>query len=269
MNGIKIHNKYFSFLRSALTVGGRSQEFLGATWILFVLKIIPTKNFALRLISLSPHYFYGKRFFLSSGECKSEALRNDLSREKIMQDILIPHMQQNMIALDYGCGPGFLAKHVSKNLSHVYAVDISDGILACAEIINPSAKIQYQNINSTDRLIAICNIAYSFAVFQHLTLEVARQAARFIYSSLLPGGKAIIHVVINAEGWEEEKEVFKVTDKIKRKYGLNCFSRSHDDYLELFRSEGFDSIKIEPASNFTNVVDDIQSQHILIASKRI
>jgi len=255
-----------------LTLGG-AQEFLGARWVSALVKVAPhrfRRPVAERLLSLSPHYFYGKSYWLSREELQAEVLRNDESRRKLMDDILTPYLRRDMLVLDYGCGPGFLARHVSQRVARVYAVDISEGVLACAKAINAErSAIEYRNIKTGAPRDA-CQFAYSFAVFQHLTRETAEQAAEFIYGALGAGGKAVIHVVLDTDdGWKAESSADSIELKIKRKYGLNCFSRSEKEYMELFQSCGFADVKIQPVSNFSDVRDDIQTQHILTATKPI
>ena len=253
-------------IRSMMTLGGE-QEFLGARWISILLKVAPFRRLAERLLSFSPHYFYGKSFWLSRKEIRSEFVRNDNSRKVLMEDVLSPHLQCSMTVLDYGCGPGFLAKHVSTRVAKVYAVDVVDGVLACAKLINPGKHpIDYRNIK-IGMPSSTCQLAFSFAVFQHLTRDACERAAEFISSSLSFGGVAIIHLVIDADGWESEYEIDSVMLKVKRKYGLNCFSRSRTEYVKLFQSHGFGNIQIQQAKVLTDVTDDIQGQHILTAVK--
>ncbi len=184
-----------------------------------------------------------------------------------MNDILRPYFEPDIVVLDYGCGPGFLAKHVSQKVGKVYAVDIDDGVIACAKIINPGhLLIDYRNISNGVEPLP-CGLVYSFAVFQHLTREISDQAVGFIYKALAVGGRVVVHLVIDDDGWETESDINNAAMWIRRKYGLNCFSHSYNEYYELFDRHGFCNIKIQVAANFTNVEDDICGQHILTAQK--
>lgn len=229
---------------------------------------IVRKRTAERMLSLSPHYFYGKHIWLSRKEIEDEVRRNDESRRKIMDDVLAPYLRHEMTVLDYGCGPGFLSKHVGQRVARVYAVDISDGVLECAKEINSgSGSIEYGNIR-TGVPGTKCQLAYSFAVFQHLTRDVAKCAAEYIYQSLESGGIAVVHVVLDtAEGWKPEGEAIDFALKMKRIYGLNCFSRKAEELVNLFASCGFSNIEIIPVCEVSDVSDDIQRQHILFAHK--
>uniref|UniRef100_UPI0040476688 class I SAM-dependent methyltransferase n=1 Tax=Shewanella sp. TaxID=50422 RepID=UPI0040476688 len=194
--------------------------------------------------------------------------RNNESRRVLENDILSSYLKLDMVVLDYGCGPGFLAKHVCQKVKKIYAVDIDEGVIACAKIINPGhQQIDYRNI-SGEIESGSCELVYSFAVFQHLTSEISEQAISFIYNSLALGGRVIVHLVIDADGWDTESNINNPEMWIKRKYGLNCFSRSYNEYYELFYKHGFRNIYIQPAVNLTNVKDDIRDQHILIADKQ-
>jgi len=266
MNGYSI--KYF--IRSFLIMGGE-QNFLGAFWIPTALALTP-KYFRIRLakrfLSLSPHYFYGEGIWLTRDEIRSEEARNNESRKQLVDDILKNFIEPHMVVLDYGCGPGYLAKHVSPYVSKLHAVDISNGVLACARQINPgSPNIEYQNINSglpSEK----CQLVYSFAVFQHLNKEAIRQATQYIFNSLVKGGKAVIHFVVDDTGfWVRESPPENIPGKLRRTFGLNCFSRSRDEIIGFFKTAGFSKIKIQPARELTNISDDIKEQHILTATK--
>src|SRR5690242_12267248 len=101
-------------LRSALTLGKSPQNFLGARWIPAALKIAPAKTkppLALRLLSLSPHYFYGDNgeVWLTRHQIIREDLRNRSSRALIIKDVVAPYLKPDFTVIDYGCGPGYLA----------------------------------------------------------------------------------------------------------------------------------------------------------------
>jgi len=119
--------------------------------MIYLLRVCPKSKkraLALRILSLSPHYFYrninpeySKLSFCEFLE--AEYTRNKVSREKIYSSVLRPCLSKNQVVMDYGCGPGFLAKAVSFIAGKVYAVDISHGVLECAKILNSGDNIEY------------------------------------------------------------------------------------------------------------------------------
>src|ERR1039457_3091759 len=112
-----VHDTKNMVIRRA-TWGG-SQNFLGARWVEGLVPISPApvrERIALRLLSLSPHYFY-------SSDIDAEAERNRRSRQALSDALLVPHLSAATRVLDYGCGPGYLAYAVAPHVAHVDAVD--------------------------------------------------------------------------------------------------------------------------------------------------
>ena len=132
-----------SFRQKVLVVltTGADQNFLGQRWIPWVLRWTPRsyrRAMALRLLAISPHYFIFQWSTLyPRGKSRSEILeaehlRNAESRRTVARQVLAPYLDRGMAVLDYGCGPGYLARAVSDHVKDVLAVDISAGALACA-----------------------------------------------------------------------------------------------------------------------------------------
>ena len=76
-----------------------------------------------------------------------------------------------------------------------------------------------------------------------------------------------VRLVIDADGWDTESDINNAEIWIKLKYGLNCFSRSYNEYYELFDKHGLSNIHTQATVNLSNVRDDICGQHILIEEK--
>jgi ubiquinone/menaquinone biosynthesis C-methylase UbiE len=157
-----------SFFSTVLLLGGSSQCFIGARWIVTILRVTPKKykrSMALFFISRSPHYFYrvindeySNLSLISFLE--KEFTRNKDSREKIKDILLTQYLKPNQTVIDYGCGPGFMAHEVSSSVGKVIAIDISIGVLECARIINNQANIEQMN-SIEDKSV---DFIYSFAV---------------------------------------------------------------------------------------------------------
>jgi hypothetical protein len=112
---VTIMNKFQRSIVSILTRGPSSQNFIGAAWLTFLLKASPKskqRRLALRILALSPHYFYRHlnpqyanlpyQEFL-----EAEFDRNTTGRRKICDLILKPYLNKDYVVMDYGCGPGF------------------------------------------------------------------------------------------------------------------------------------------------------------------
>ena len=143
-------DRFVQVLKRAITIGNKPQAFIGAKWVVTLLKVTPQSKkraMALRILSMSPHYFYRDANpeyaelplpqFL-----EAEYTRNRISRQKICHYILKDRLSKRDLVLDYGCGPGFLAKEVAKSVRRVYACDISQGVLEGAKIINAAEKMR-------------------------------------------------------------------------------------------------------------------------------
>lgn len=275
-------SKLFDLAKWSLTLGSEPQNFLGAKWIPAFLKRIPEKSkrkWALRILNMSPHYFLDgdnpKFATMSLDEYLDEVYRLlSESRRQIYRQILKSHLKKEYIILEYGCGPGFIAKAVSPNVNKVFACDISTGALACGEIINKSENIEYVvadekglSVIKDESLDAI----YSFAVIQHITDEVFEIVLENCRKKLKKGGKLILHIQLEDEVWKTEDE-WKTDEslkgKLKYKYGLHCFGRTKERHEELVSKYGFINIEFEDLTDFTNEnssQDD--SQKLLIARK--
>ena len=135
-------SRLIDVIKWGATLGSGEQNFLGARWIQTLLKRAPEakrREYALKILSLSPHYFldaddpkyngYSRQRYLD------EAFRTGRAgRQRIYDEILKDRLSPDYIVIDYGCGPGFLARVLAQNVKQVYAFDISPGVLACARI---------------------------------------------------------------------------------------------------------------------------------------
>ena len=144
-------HKLTNFFKALLTSGRDNQAFIGARWLVVLLRITPRsrrRSLALRILAVSPHYFYRNQRPEYAGMpsrrfLESEFERNRSTREQIASQILLSYLKPDDQVLDIGCGPGFLAKAVSRHVKVVYACDISLGVLECASILNDGPNIRY------------------------------------------------------------------------------------------------------------------------------
>ena len=248
---------------------GGSQNFLGARWVECLVDNTPAKvrdRLALRLLSLSPHYFYNR-------DIHSEDQRNRRSRRALADALIAPHLKKTMTVLDYGCGPGYMAYAVADRARHVYAVDISRGVLACAKALNGRPNVTFLTPPEVRQEMETVDLAYSFAVVQHLRADVLLDVLGLIANRLRPDGVLLLHFAVPSQGgWRTEKEwaVDKsVVGRAKLRYGLNSFGRSADEMEALVSSCGFTDVLVQSLSGSISVPgdDDIAHQHWLIARR--
>jgi cyclopropane fatty-acyl-phospholipid synthase-like methyltransferase len=267
---------YVDAALKALTMGREDQSFLGATWIAALLRSAPPRSrrrLALSVLSLSPHYFYRRREYagLSHAEfTEREFERNQATRQKLGQLILRPHLDARQVVLDYGCGSGFLVRYVAGLAETVYGIDISQGVLECARVINGAPNASFlHTADLTEIGDATIDLAYSIAVAQHLTDSVLEGVFQTLQRKLKPAGRLLLHIVLDAEGWRTEEEWRRdvsITGRLKLKYGLNCFTRSERRVREMLEAAGFGSIVVRPMRDICpEPFDDVCSQHLVCA----
>ena len=144
-------SKVLNAVKWGISRGKESQNFLGAKWIGSFLGKVSEQNrriWALRILSLSPHYFLDREDPKYAGMSNDEYLNATFaslieSRENIYQKILKPYLNSDDIVLDYGCGPGLLDRVTAPRVKKIYALDISSGAIACAKIVNPVDNVEY------------------------------------------------------------------------------------------------------------------------------
>jgi ubiquinone/menaquinone biosynthesis C-methylase UbiE len=274
--------KLLNLITAVLTNGGDDQAFIGARWLVILLRITPPslkRKTALRVLAISPHYFYRSycpeyKHMPTRQFLEAEFERNRASRKKLVAQILLPHLKPDDRVLDVGCGPGFLAKAVSKHVKWVYACDISRGVLECAGIINGAPNIRYiYSGESGFSLIedSSLDLAYSFAVIQHVRESVIKSIFHVAGRKIKPGGRCLFQVQLDDGKWKQESacaEDQTVGGRLRFKYGLNFFPRSEAFFRDTAAEAGFSLVAARPVSELLNQpFDDIYYQHIITLSK--
>lgn len=253
-------------LISRATWGG-SQNFLGARWVEWTVSRSPRaarERVALRFLSLSPHYFYDR-------DLAAEAARNRRSRQILADELIAPLLLPGARVLDYGCGPGYLAAAVARRAGHVDALDISRGVLACARALNGLPNIAYQT-PAEYRAAGLADLAYSFAVVQHLRTEALVRALGLLAAALRPGGTLLLHFAVAGQlGYRTEGQWTSdgsLAGRARLRYGLNCFGRSPAEMVDLVTRCGFSDAVTGPLGGRVTIPgDDIPSQHVLTARR--
>jgi SAM-dependent methyltransferase len=256
-------------LISRATWGG-TQNFLGARWVERVVAGAPPawrQRIALRFLALSPHYFYDR-------DLAAEDERNRRSRRVLADELIAPYLDQGARVLDYGCGPGYLAAAVARLAGQVHAVDISRGALACARVLNGLPNIAYQTPDEFRATARPVDLAYSFAVVQHLRAEALEAAVGLLAAAIRPGGLLMLHFAVPGEqGYRTEGKWLadgSLSGRAKLRYGLNCFGRTAEEMTGLVSRHGFADAATRPlAGRVTLPGDDIPDQHLLTARRAL
>lgn len=259
--------------------GFGSQNFLGAPWFSGVLRLAPARSkrrLALELLALSPHYFYRTPLNDDMNHVnflEAEFVRNTLSRETIIQRLVQRHLAPDCVVVDFGCGPGFLARAAAARVLKVYAIDISSGVLAAASAINGAPNIEF--LRAKDGAIplsdGVADLIYSFAVVQHVTDGVFSGMLKEWYRILRPGGTVLCHIAIDEEGWKTESELRQdrsLAGLIRWRFGLHCFSRSEEAARSAITAARFDEPQIIRIGDLdVPLDDDINHQHLCVFTK--
>ncbi len=257
-------------LARLLIASSKEHAFLDRGWLPWLMKCGPQrwrKALALRLLSLSPHYWMhqwldcyplemSRRQVL---QCEYE--RNLTSRQELCDKLLRRYLRSSMTVLDFGCGPGFLAKAVSAHVRQVVAADVSRGVIACAQALNGAANIRYLVNTSTD-LAAVADasidLVYSFAVIQHLRKEQTAAFFREFARVLRPGGQGVIHFILGRsevhehEGWEVGRVEVRMV------------SFTEEEITGLLHQAGFGDVRVMPVSSLCDLDDNIGSEHLVL-----
>jgi SAM-dependent methyltransferase len=246
---------------------GGSQNFLGARWVERIIDNAPArsrKRLALRFLALSPHYFYAR-------DVLAEDARNRRSRQVLAETLVAAHLTPTARVLDYGCGPGYLAAAVAREAAHVDAVDISRGVLACARALNGGPNITYLTPEEFGVSGGLVDVAYSFAVIQHLRTAVLKQVLGQLAAAVRPGGVLLLHFATAENGYRTEAQCLADDSQAGRarlRYGLNCFARTPAEMVDLTRDCGFREAEVRPLSAIISLPDDdIPDQQLLLARR--
>lgn len=275
--------KLFAAVKWAITLGPGHQNFLGASWIQKVLDRTPAdrkRQRALQILSLSPHYFFCRNepglAEMPFNEYLNAAFEaNRHSRQRIVDEIIRGRKCSDDVVLDFGCGPGFLARAIAPEVKRVYGYDISPGAIACARILNPADGLEY--IDPADFSTAIpdegVDFIVSLAVVQHLTDDLYAELLDDCWSKLKPGGRIALHVQLTGGGWRTEQEWRddrSIQGRLRLKYGLHCFARPEEKHREIVSSCGYTGINVENIADLvSDPFDDICRQHLLSAEKPV
>jgi ubiquinone/menaquinone biosynthesis C-methylase UbiE len=261
-----------------LIASSARHAFLDRGWIPGLFRITPPglrSPLALRLLSLSPHYWVYQWTNYYPAECgrrevlAREFARNASSRKEICESILSRFLRPEMTVLDFGCGPGFLAKEVSRHVARVVATDISRGVIACAQHINGAPNLTYVRNEQTGlRPIddASIDLVYSFAVFQHLLKEQTLAFFREFRRVLKPGGTGVCHTILQEPG-EIKPPDDSAGNWIQRRVNLRMVYFRPEEIKALVREAGFTRVEVIAVKTLAVLKDDIGREHLVTFSR--
>ena len=274
--------KLFNLLKWKISRGKDSQNFLGASWIPRFLSAVPERSkrkWALRILSLSPHYFIKPDLPKFQGMSFDEYLESSLadivrSREEIYERVFKAPLGDASVVLDYGCGPGFLAKVAARERKTVYAVDISNGALACGRIINADDAIHFlladeAGISSIpDKGV---DAVMSLAVVQHLTDEVLSLVLDNCRTKLREAGTLTLHVQMQSGAWKSEtdwRDDASLQGRLKFSFGLHCFGRTPEAFEAMLKEKGFANIAFTKLSDLMLSDEDNDGSEFLVTATK-
>lgn len=253
----------------------KDHAFLDRIWISSLFRLAPRRWrrwLALRMLSLSPHYWIYQWTNKYAPELsrrqiiEAEYERNAASRRELRDKLLARHLRPEMTVLDFGCGPGFLAKAVSPHVRRVLACDVSRGVIACARQLNHAENIEYLVNPLADlRLIpdASVDLTFSFAVFQHLLREQAAGFFREFARVLKLGGTGVCHVILKESG-EPRVEDPSRGGWIRRQTNLRMVYYTPDEIREVASRAGLRDVTIRRVDSLAEMGDDIGSEQLLL-----
>jgi SAM-dependent methyltransferase len=255
-------------LARLLISSSRDHAFLDRAWLPWVLCGTPPrwrKALALHLLSLSPHYWIYQDFYpaqMSRLEVlRREHQRNLVSRQELCDKLLCRFLQPSLTVLDFGCGPGFLARAVSPHVRQVVATDVSRGVIACARVLNGSDNIRYA-VNTLHGLPAVADrsvdLVYSFAVIQHLRKEQTACFFREFARVLRPGGRGVVHVLLGASGVQESQGWHA------RRVDLRRAWFSDEEITSCARAVGLQEVCLVEVGALCDIDDEIGAEHLLL-----
>jgi len=250
----------------------RDHAFLDRAWVPWLFRICPKRKraaLALRLLSFSPHYWIYQwtnkypREYGRSDILWHEHRRNADSRKEICAKLLVRYLSSEMTVLDFGCGPGFLARQVSAHVSKAIGSDVSRGVIACAKQLNPAPNLSYvRNGLSTLHNIqdSSLDLVYSFAVFQHLRKKQTLAFFKEFHRVLRPGAVGVCHTILKNP---REAQEYNPSGWVGKRIMLRMVYYSEHEVRALLAKAGFIDVQVNSISNLTDIDDDIGSEQLV------
>jgi ubiquinone/menaquinone biosynthesis C-methylase UbiE len=203
---------------------------------------------------------------------EAEYRRNARSRKVVCDDILKLHLRPEMDVLDFGCGPGFLAREVAKHVHHVTGVDISRGAISCAKVFDNPPNITYCENNGNDLSILPdeqFNLIYSFEVIQHLSEELFEGFLREFFRVLKSNGKCVCNIQLNEGPSAPTQPANKplIVRRADNVWSVRLIGREADKVRRQINEVGFNEPVILPIAQLSDRAVDEARKHLIVFDK--
>ncbi len=136
-------------------------------------------------------------------EVYAKHLYNELAHkpfDRKMLDLLVDKTERQGIICDLGCGPGHVARYLHQRGSAVTGIDLSDGMVAQAQRLNPTITFQQGDMQAMVNVPehAFSGIAAFYSII-HVPQENVLQALQEMRRVLLPQGTLLLSFHIGTE----------------------------------------------------------------------
>ncbi len=251
-----------------LISASKDHAFLDRAWLPWLMRCTPRswrEPLALRLLAFSPHYWIYQDYY-PAGMSRSEVLRREHqrnldSRRQLCDKLLRRFLRPEQTVLDFGCGPGFLARSVSPHVRQVVATDVSRGVIACARAINGADNIRYvaNTLSSLPKVAdGSIDLVYSFAVVQHLRKEQTASFFREFARVLRPGGPGVVHHLLGASGVVEGQGWHARRVDLRRAWFTS------EEITSCAREAGLANVRVATVGSLCDLDDEIGAEHLLL-----
>ena len=205
---------------------------------------------------------------------EAEHQRNIDSREEIASQLLAEHLGAEMTVLDFGCGPGYLARHAAKSVKKLYGADISQTAILCARQLNSSANISYQTSKDKDLgayADSSLDLIYSFAVVQHIEDDLFEAIIGEFQRILKPNGKCVCHVILieDVEAGESPAQPSFFVKHLRGKLVPPMNRRTEGYVRRTIEKAGFSAPSVAAINEISTIRDDVGQQHLFVFKKPI
>jgi ubiquinone/menaquinone biosynthesis C-methylase UbiE len=114
------------------------------------------------------------------------------------------------VACDLGCGPGHIARYLHRRGIEVCGMDLSDGMIACAQRLNPGISFAQGDMRALPvEDGAWAGIAAFYAIVNLQLDEIARALGEMM-RALQPGGKLLLSFHVGEDNSQVEEDLWEL-----------------------------------------------------------